>query len=151
MIGAVAKFLVLLINLFTNISFYGKFSFANSSPANNHLGLFVIIVPIIGGLIVGIMARFGSAAIRGHGIPEAMEANFFSNLNWYWWAIWCRRTYYCNRWCIRFCCRTDYAHYCKRKKSYADGWSNSRDVGYFLEHPFQPYYYLNFHLDLLYL
>jgi len=73
MIGAVAKFLVLLINLFTNISFYGKFSFANSSPANNHLGLFVIIVPIIGGLIVGIMARFGSAAIRGHGIPEAME------------------------------------------------------------------------------
>jgi CIC family chloride channel protein len=73
MIGAVAKFLVLLINLFTNISFYGKFSFANSNPANNHLGLFVIIVPIIGGLIVGIMARFGSAAIRGHGIPEAME------------------------------------------------------------------------------
>ena len=72
-IGAVAKFLVLLINLFTNISFYGKFSFANASPANNHLGLFVIIVPIIGGLIVGIMARFGLAAIRGHGIPEAME------------------------------------------------------------------------------
>jgi H+/Cl- antiporter ClcA len=33
----------------------------------------VIIVPVIGGLIVGIMARFGSAAIRGHGIPEAME------------------------------------------------------------------------------
>jgi CIC family chloride channel protein len=72
-IGAIAKFLVLLINLFTNLSFFGKLSFANTSPADNHLGYFVIIIPIIGGLIVGIMARFGSAAIRGHGIPEAME------------------------------------------------------------------------------
>ncbi|HEY6975651.1 MAG TPA: chloride channel protein [Chitinophagaceae bacterium] len=72
-IGGIAKFLVLLINFFTNISFYGKFSFANVSPADNHLGLLVIIIPVIGGLIVGIMARFGSAAIRGHGIPEAME------------------------------------------------------------------------------
>src|SRR5689334_5078154 len=71
-IGGIAKFLVLLINLITNISFYGKFSFVSASP-DNHLGLLVIIIPIIGGLIVGIMARFGSAAIRGHGIPEAME------------------------------------------------------------------------------
>jgi CIC family chloride channel protein len=72
-IGLIAKFLVLLINFFTNISFYGTFSFSNTSPAANNLGLFVIVVPVIGGLIVGIMARFGSAAIRGHGIPEAME------------------------------------------------------------------------------
>src|SRR5689334_9041312 len=72
-IGGIAKFLVLLINLFTNISFYRNFSFANTSPADNHLGLLVIIIPVIGGLVVGIMARFGSAAIRGHGIPEAME------------------------------------------------------------------------------
>lgn len=72
-IGLIAKFLVLLIDLFTNLSFYGKFSFSNVSPANNHLGLFVIAIPVIGGLLVGIMARFGSAAIRGHGIPEAME------------------------------------------------------------------------------
>jgi len=72
-IGFVAKFLVLLINLITNISFYKTFSFENIGPAGNHLGWFVIIVPVIGGLIVGIMARFGSAAIRGHGIPEAME------------------------------------------------------------------------------
>ena len=72
-IGLIAKFLVLLINFFTNLSFYGKLSLANVGPAGNQLGLFVIIVPVIGGLIVGIMARFGSAAIRGHGIPEAME------------------------------------------------------------------------------
>ncbi len=71
-IGGIAKFLVSLIYLITNISFYGKISFA-SAPITNHLGLFIIIVPVIGGLIVGIMARFGSAAIRGHGIPEAME------------------------------------------------------------------------------
>src|SRR5881398_2009614 len=72
-IGFIAKTLVLLINLITNISFYGNFSFANLGPAQNHLGWFVIIVPVIGSLIVGVMARFGSAAIRGHGIPEAME------------------------------------------------------------------------------
>lgn len=72
-IGFVAKFLVLLINLITNLSFYKTFSFENIGPGGNNLGWFVIIVPVIGGLIVGIMARFGSAAIRGHGIPEAME------------------------------------------------------------------------------
>lgn len=72
-IGFIAKILVLLINLITNVSFYGTFSLAPSSPANNHLGLFVIIVPVLGGLLVGIMAKYGSAAIRGHGIPEAME------------------------------------------------------------------------------
>src|SRR5207248_4831051 len=43
------------------------------SPAGNHLGPFVIAIPVIGGLIVGVMARYGSKAIRGHGIPEAME------------------------------------------------------------------------------
>lgn len=72
-IGFIAKILVALINLITNLSFHGTFSFAESSPATHHLGLFVIIVPVIGGLIVGIMARLGSSAIRGHGIPEAME------------------------------------------------------------------------------
>lgn len=72
-IGFIAKFLVLLINFCTNLSFYGRLSFTNVSPANNQLGMFVILIPVIGGLIVGIMARFGSAAIRGHGIPEAME------------------------------------------------------------------------------
>lgn len=72
-IGVVAKALVLLISLITNLSFYGKFSFEEVGPAGNHLGMLVIIVPIIGSLIVGVMARFGSKAIRGHGIPEAME------------------------------------------------------------------------------
>jgi H+/Cl- antiporter ClcA len=72
-IGIIAKVLVMLISLITNISFYGRFSTADANPAHNHLGLFVIALPVIGGLIVGIMARYGSAAIRGHGIPEAME------------------------------------------------------------------------------
>ena len=72
-IGFVAKFLVLLITLITNIAFFGEFSFKESSPADNTLGLLVVAVPIIGAVIVGLMARFGSAAIRGHGIPEAME------------------------------------------------------------------------------
>jgi CIC family chloride channel protein len=72
-IGLIAKVLVLLINLITNLSFYGNFSFEEGGPAGNHLGLAVIIIPIIGALIVGVMARYGSEAIKGHGIPEAME------------------------------------------------------------------------------
>jgi CIC family chloride channel protein len=72
-ISVIAKLLVWLINLITNISFYGTFAATFHSPAVNHLGLWVIIIPAIGGIIVGLMAFYGSAAIRGHGIPEAME------------------------------------------------------------------------------
>jgi chloride channel protein, CIC family len=72
-ISLIAKFLVTLINVVTNISFYGTFSLAFNSPSHNHLGLWVIVIPAIGGVIVGIMALYGSKAIRGHGIPEAMD------------------------------------------------------------------------------
>lgn len=72
-ISIIAKLLIYLINLITNISFHQSFSFAPGSPATNHLGLWVIIVPVIGGIVVGLMALYGSKAIRGHGIPEAME------------------------------------------------------------------------------
>jgi len=72
-ISFVAKLLIHLIDLLTNIAFYQNFSLAPSSPAHHHLGIWVIIVPAIGGLVVGLMAFYGSKAIRGHGIPEAME------------------------------------------------------------------------------
>jgi H+/Cl- antiporter ClcA len=72
-IGVVAKGLVYLIDFITNVSFYGRFSFEAASPAGNQLGLLVIAIPIIGAIAVGLMARFGSKAIGGHGIPEAME------------------------------------------------------------------------------
>jgi H+/Cl- antiporter ClcA len=72
-VGCIAKVLLLLINLITNVSFYGTFEIHETSPAHNALGLFVIAVPVIGGLIVGLIARYGSRAVRGHGIPEAME------------------------------------------------------------------------------
>jgi CIC family chloride channel protein len=77
--GLVARVLTALIGLITNLSFYGRFSFAFNSPAGNHLGAYVILIPVIGGLIVGLMARFGSEAIRGHGIPEAMEQVLFGS------------------------------------------------------------------------
>jgi CIC family chloride channel protein len=72
-ISLIAKFLIYLINLVTNISFFGQFNGEFHSPAANNLGLWVIVIPIIGGVIVGFMALYGSKAIRGHGIPEAME------------------------------------------------------------------------------
>jgi H+/Cl- antiporter ClcA len=72
-IGFVAKGLVYLIDLITNLSFYGRFSFSASSPAGHQLGWLVVLVPVAGSVLVGFMARYGSKAIQGHGIPEAME------------------------------------------------------------------------------
>lgn len=69
----IAKALIWLINFFTSVFFFGRFSGNPVSPADHHLGIFVIIIPVLGGIIVGIMAFYGSKAIRGHGIPEAME------------------------------------------------------------------------------
>jgi H+/Cl- antiporter ClcA len=69
--------LIHLIHLFTNLFFFGQFSFADRSPATNTLGLWVIAVPIVGGLVIGLIARFGTEKIRGHGIPEAIEAILF--------------------------------------------------------------------------
>ena len=72
-----AKALVWLIAVFTNLTFYQRFSSDFVSPTNHHLGVFVIFAPVIGGLIIGLMARYGSEKIRGHGIPEALEAILF--------------------------------------------------------------------------
>jgi len=63
-----------LIGFFTNLFYYGRLSFSFASPSDNRLGLLAIGVPLLGGLIVGVLARFGSERIRGHGIPEAIEA-----------------------------------------------------------------------------
>lgn len=71
--GVIAQFLTALITLITNISFYHTVSFVPRSPAAAHVGAWVIVIPVIGALIIGVMARYGSAAIRGHGIPEVME------------------------------------------------------------------------------
>lgn len=77
-IGVISAFVALillrLIGFFTNLFFFQRFGTALVSPAGNHLGIFEIFVPIIGGLIIGIIARYGSERIRGHGIPEAIEA-----------------------------------------------------------------------------
>ena len=74
--GCIALLLYKLIGLFTNLAFYGHFAFNFASPRYSlgHLGLWVIFIPVIGGLIVGVMAKYGSSKIKGHGIPEAMEA-----------------------------------------------------------------------------
>src|SRR5919108_1305126 len=70
----VAVALILLIGLFTNIFYYGRFTTSFVSPANNTLGAYAVAVPVVGGLMIGLMARYGSERIRGHGIPEALEA-----------------------------------------------------------------------------
>ena len=71
--GFAAQLLTRLIGLITNVAFYGRWSTSFVSPAGNSLGLAVIAIPIIGALVVGVIARYGSASVRGHGIPEAME------------------------------------------------------------------------------
>ena len=69
-----AKLLVCLIALVTNLAWFGQFSLADSSPADAPRSLWMVATPAIGGLVIGLMARFGSEKIRGHGIPEAIEA-----------------------------------------------------------------------------
>src|SRR2546425_5172626 len=71
--GVVAQALTRLIGFVTNLAFYGRLSTVFTSPAANRLGPLVVLVPIAGAVVVGLTARYGSAAIRGHGIPEAME------------------------------------------------------------------------------
>src|SRR5580658_60877 len=75
-IGAslLAVLLLRLIAISTNLFYYHRFSSVTVSPAGSPLGHWMVIVPVIGGLIVGLMARYGSDKIRGHGIPEAIEA-----------------------------------------------------------------------------
>lgn len=70
----VALALLRLIGIFTNLFYYGRWGTDLVSPAGNHLGYWSVLVPIGGALIIGVMARFGSERIRGHGIPEAIEA-----------------------------------------------------------------------------
>src|SRR5882757_1592007 len=72
--GLIAYLLYNLIGLFTNIVFYHRFVFAFNSARSNQLGAWVIVMPVIGGIIVGFMAKYGSPKIKGHGIPEAIEA-----------------------------------------------------------------------------
>lgn len=74
MAGIVAYLLYKLIGLFTNLFFFHSFTTTFRSVGSHHLGVWVIGVPVVGGLIVGIMAKYGSSKIKGHGIPEAMEA-----------------------------------------------------------------------------
>ncbi len=68
-----AYVLIRLIAFVTNLAFFHRFSLLDVAPAQNSMGIWVVFVPVVGGLIVGFMARYGSQAIRGHGIPEAME------------------------------------------------------------------------------
>jgi H+/Cl- antiporter ClcA/CBS domain-containing protein len=73
----VAKALLWLIAFFTNLFFYQQVSLELRSPAANTLGLLSILIPVLGGLVIGLMARYGSERVRGHGIPEAIEAILF--------------------------------------------------------------------------
>jgi H+/Cl- antiporter ClcA/CBS domain-containing protein len=77
-IGVICAFVALallrLIGLFTNLFYFGRWSTAMVSPAGSHLGIYSVFVPIAGALIIGVMARYGSERIRGHGIPEAIES-----------------------------------------------------------------------------
>jgi H+/Cl- antiporter ClcA/predicted transcriptional regulator len=70
----VATALLALITFFTNLFFFQRISLAAVSPAANTLGFASVAVPVVGCLIIGVMARYGSERIRGHGIPEALEA-----------------------------------------------------------------------------
>ena len=70
----VAVALLALIAFFTNLFFFQRLSLSPVSPATHTMGLWAVLVPVVGCVIIGVMARYGSERIRGHGIPEALEA-----------------------------------------------------------------------------
>lgn len=70
----VAWVLLKLIGFVTNLAYFHRLDTSFVSPAANELGVYALFVPVIGSLIVGLMARYGSERIRGHGIPEAIES-----------------------------------------------------------------------------
>jgi CIC family chloride channel protein len=72
--AVVAKALLWLIAVFTNAAFFLRFSSEAVSLQGHHFGWWGVAVPVLGGLLIGLMARYGSEKIRGHGIPEALEA-----------------------------------------------------------------------------
>ncbi len=72
--GGAAYVLYALIGFVSNLVFFQRISIALPSLVDHRLGPWILIVPAIGGLVVGLMAKYGSDKIRGHGIPEAMEA-----------------------------------------------------------------------------
>ncbi|MCE4226440.1 chloride channel protein [Methylobacterium sp. C25] len=77
-IGAAGAFaawaLVKLIALVTQLTWFGHFDGTPVSLANAARTYWMVAIPALGGLVIGLMARFGSEKIRGHGIPEAIEA-----------------------------------------------------------------------------
>jgi chloride channel protein, CIC family len=78
LVGAICAFIAIvllkMIYFFTNLFFYHRFSMMYITPTHNPLQAWVIVPPIIGAILIGLIARFGSEKIRGHGIPEAIEA-----------------------------------------------------------------------------
>jgi H+/Cl- antiporter ClcA len=72
--ASLALILLRLIAFFTNAFYFHRISIDDVAPADAHLGPWSVLVPVAGGLIIGLMARYGSDRIRGHGIPEALEA-----------------------------------------------------------------------------
>jgi CIC family chloride channel protein len=74
LLSAIAAWILIkMIDFFTNLFYFQRFSFTGGSPADSTIGWFAVLVPIVGGLVIGLMARYGSDRIRGHGIPEAIE------------------------------------------------------------------------------
>jgi H+/Cl- antiporter ClcA len=77
--GAVgAGELLKMIELATNLYGFGRFSTDHVAITDASVGLAVVAIPVVGSVIVGLMARFGSDKIRGHGIPEAIEAILYN-------------------------------------------------------------------------
>jgi H+/Cl- antiporter ClcA/predicted transcriptional regulator len=78
LVGSVATgtawVLIRLITLCTNLAYYGRLSLEALPIGGSPFGWYTVLVPVAGCLIIGLMARFGSEKIRGHGIPEAIEA-----------------------------------------------------------------------------
>lgn len=74
MCAIIAIVLLKMIYFFTNLFFYHRLALAYITPTHNNLHVWAILPPVIGAVLIGIIAKYGSEKVRGHGIPEAIEA-----------------------------------------------------------------------------
>ena len=78
LVGIISAFIAIgfryLLFFFQNLFFYQEFSGTEVSPVNHNLGLWVIIVPVIGGFLVGLITKYIAGEAKGHGVPEVMES-----------------------------------------------------------------------------
>lgn len=76
-VAGVSLLLFRAIALVTNLAYFGRWSLADATPGAPGAQGWSFLVPAAGGLLVGLIAKYGSPQVGGHGIDAVMESVLF--------------------------------------------------------------------------